>query len=324
MRNKLMSKFLPFGFLFIFACFPIGNIHQATAGEIAARLLFGDVKKPADMKARSIGGYVKGCLAGGKMLPINGPAWQAMRLSRNRNWGHPVLVNYVETLAKDSKDKDGWPGLLIGDLAQPRGGPMVSGHRSHQLGLDADIWLMPMPGKTLTNKERENISAVTVLAKDKISVNPKVWKPGHVTLLKRASSYPGVARIFVHPAIKKALCDAAGEDRAWLSKIRPWWGHHYHFHVRMNCPSGSPGCQNQNPPGSDDGCGKELTSWLNRVDPAKRKKPAKPAKKPRVVKQRKEVQLSDLPAACKQVLEKDRPPNALYADSIPLPVRKPL
>lgn len=301
-----------------FAC--VGN---ALAGDIPARLLFGDVKKPANLKARSIGGYVKGCLQGAKMLPINGPAWQAMRLSRNRNWGHPKLVKYVETLAKDSKEKDGWPGLLIGDLSQPRGGPMISGHRSHQLGLDADIWLMPMPKRTLSRKERENISAKSVLARDKVSVNKKVWKPGHVTLLKRATSYPGVARIFVHPAIKKALCEAAGEDRGWLTKIRPWYGHHYHFHVRMNCPTGSKGCENQNPVGSEDGCGKELTAWLNKVKPRPKKKVVKKPVKKGPTRKRRETQLADLPKACKAVLEHARPKDALFADSVPLPIRKP-
>jgi hypothetical protein len=124
-----------------------------------ARDYFGKQSGPAPLAARSIGSYVRGCLAGGKMLPVNGPAWQAMRLSRNRNWGHPLLVSYVEKLATDAQKLDNWPGLLVGDLAQPMGGPMVSGHASHQIGLDADIWLKPMPPKTLTNDERENISA---------------------------------------------------------------------------------------------------------------------------------------------------------------------
>jgi hypothetical protein len=38
----------------------------------------------------------------------------------------------------------GWgKGLYIGDISQPRGGPMTSGHASHQIGLDADIWMLP-------------------------------------------------------------------------------------------------------------------------------------------------------------------------------------
>ena len=43
-----------------------------------------------DRRPRSIGYYTHGCLAGGVALPINGPTWQVMRLSRNRNWGHPA------------------------------------------------------------------------------------------------------------------------------------------------------------------------------------------------------------------------------------------
>jgi murein endopeptidase len=30
-------------------------------------------------------------------------------------------------------------GLLIGDMSQPRDGPMLYGHSSHQIGLDVDI-----------------------------------------------------------------------------------------------------------------------------------------------------------------------------------------
>ncbi|MGD9866570.1 MAG: penicillin-insensitive murein endopeptidase [Hyphomicrobiales bacterium] len=266
------------------------------AAEKPAKELFGAKRAPADLASRSIGSYSRGCLAGAAMLPVNGPAWQAMRLSRNRNWGHPALVAYVERLARDSQAKDGWPGLLVGDLAQPRGGPMLTGHASHQIGLDADIWLMPMPDRTLTPKEREEISAVSMI-KDNFSINPEVWKPGHVTLLRRAASYPEVARIFVHPAIKKALCDAAGKDRAWLEKIRPWWGHHYHFHVRISCPPGSPGCKEQDDPPDGDGCGKPLDDWFamfRKPPPPKPDKPAKP--KPPIT-------MAALPGECRAVLD---------------------
>ena len=146
-----------------------------------------------------------------RRLPINGPDWQVMRLSRNRNWGHPRLLDYLERLASDARGLDGWPGLLVGDMAQPRGGPMITGHTSHQIGLDADIWLTPMPDRVLTPEEREDITATSML-KDPFTVDPTIWTPLHTKLIKRAASYPQVARIFVHPAIKKVLCEQGWQE----------------------------------------------------------------------------------------------------------------
>ena len=128
---------------------------------IGAKDLFGAVKKPAPLAARSIGYYAHGCLAGAVPLPVDGPAWQEMRLSRNRNWGNPVLIALIEKFALDAQKLDSWNGLLMGDIAQPRGGPMSSGHASHQVGLDADIWLTPMPKRRLTRQEREDIQATS-------------------------------------------------------------------------------------------------------------------------------------------------------------------
>jgi penicillin-insensitive murein DD-endopeptidase len=285
---------------------------MATPPSPPARDLFGAQKAPSPLAARSIGSYAHGCLAGGQMLPVDGPAWQAMRLSRNRNWGHPRLVAYVERLAKDSQEFDHWPGLLVGDMAQPMGGPMVSGHASHQIGLDVDIWLKPMPPKTLTAEERESIAADTVVADDHVSVKPDSWQPGNVQLLKRAASYPEVARIFVHPAIKKTLCEAAGTDRAWLSKIRPWWGHNDHFHVRLTCPPGAEGCEAQLPAGPEDGCGKELESWLKRMQTPVI------AKVPPV--QRTPITMAQLPAECSKLVGYVPPPPVPMGP--PLPARK--
>jgi penicillin-insensitive murein endopeptidase len=228
-----------------------------------AREMFGAAVEPAPLAARSIGAYSKGCLAGGVSLPINGPDWQVMRLSRNRNWGNPRLIDFLERLASDAHALDGWPGLLIGDMSQPRGGPMVTGHTSHQVGLDADIWLTPMPDRILSPQEREDMVAVSML-KDPFTVDPALFTLLQVKLIKRAASYPDVTRIFVHPAIKKALCQQAsqaGKDTAWLGKVRPWWNHHYHFHIRLACPPGAEGCENQKPPSGDNGCGQELTNW---------------------------------------------------------------
>jgi penicillin-insensitive murein DD-endopeptidase len=269
-----------------------------------AKVLFGAVKTPAVMPARAIGFYAKGCLAGATALPIDGPAWQAMRLSRNRNWGHPNLVALVEKLGIEASKHDGWPGLLVGDLSQPRGGPMVSSHASHQVGLDADIWFMPMPDRRLTEREREDLSAPSMVAADGMSVDPKMWTEAHGRVLKRAASYASVERIFVHPAIKKALCDATGKDenRAWLHKIRAYWGHNDHFHVRIACPSGSTNCEAQPPLPADDGCGKELTNWLALVKPKPKPDTPPPVIAAKPAPPKPGITLDQLPADCRAVL----------------------
>lgn len=268
---------------------------------VAAKKLFGGKKQAANMKSKAIGFYSKGCLAGAARLPDNGEAWQAMRLSRNRHWGHPKLVALLQRFAKEAKEHDGWPGMLFGDISQPRGGPMLSGHASHQVGLDSDVWLTPMPNRKLTYKERENISATSMLAKNIIDVNPNVWTDQHVKIIKRAASYPSIERILVHPAIKKALCAAAGDDKSWLGKVRPYWGHHYHFHIRMKCPPGSPSCRAQRPPTGDHGCDKELAYWIKMVTPRPppKTKPKKPAVKP---KPKPPLTVENLPPECKSVL----------------------
>ncbi len=267
---------------------------------VPAKKIFGAMKAPADMTARAIGAYSRGCLAGAKPLPIDGSAWQAMRLSRNRNWGHPKLIALLEKYAGEVKEQDGWPGLLVGDISQPRGGPMLTGHASHQLGLDADIWFTPMPSRRLSKTERENLAATSMLASDNLSVNKKVWGDGQVKIVRRVASYPDVERVLVHPAIKKALCEASDTDRKWLGKVRPYWGHFYHFHVRMGCPPDSPACTKQAPVTGDDGCGKELDDWYKLLTAPPKPKPrsVEPVKP---VKPRPPLTLADLPAECGEV-----------------------
>jgi penicillin-insensitive murein endopeptidase len=261
-----------------------------------AKELFGRKPTPANMQTRSIGFYTRGCLAGGVALPINGKAWQVMRLSRNRNWGHPAMVAFMERLAEKVPKVSSWPGILVGDMAQPRGGPMRTGHASHQVGLDADIWLTPMPKTPLSREEREEMSAAMVVAADRLDVDPKVWShQGQFAVIKAAAEDSQVERVFVNAAIKKALCREAGKDRAFLHKVRPWWGHDYHFHVRIVCQAGSPECKGQEPPGETEGCGHDLDYWFKDsvLHPEPPKEPPKP--KPPIT-------LADLPAACRQVL----------------------
>src|ERR1700722_8238003 len=259
-----------------------------------ARELFGRKATPAQMRPESIGFYAKGCLAGGEALPINGPTWQVMRLSRNRNWGHPTMIQFLERLSAKGA-KVGWRALLVGDMAQPRGGSMITGHASHQVGLDADIWFTPMPVHVLTREERELEGAVNIIKPDRLDVDPKVWTHERSELIRTAAGDPVVTRIFVNAAIKKAMCREAGSDREWLSKVRPWWGHSEHFHVRIACPADSPECKPQPPPGPGDGCGHELDYWFKEstLHPQPPPVPEKP--KPALT-------LKALPAACKQVV----------------------
>ena len=225
----------------------------------------------------------------------------------------------------DARKQDAWPGLLVGDLAQPMGGPMLTGHASHQIGLDADIWLTPMPANTMSPQERETRAAVSMLAENGVSVDAKIWTPDHAKLIKRAASYPEVARIFVHPAIKKALCGWAGTDKgAWLSKVRPWWGHNYHFHVRLSCPAGAQDCVAQPLTANGDGCGKEVDSWLKRMRKpvAQPQTPAKPAKPGKAAPP---LTLADLPADCAKLVGVARQSTEAVAPTaaVPMPEHKP-
>jgi penicillin-insensitive murein DD-endopeptidase len=274
------------------------NVLQNTP-DWAAKVQFGRRNTPASsLEARAIGSYARGCLAGATALPIDGDTWQVMRLNRNRNWGHPELISYLESLAKAAPQVANWPGLLVGDISQARGGPMLTGHASHQIGLDADIWLTPMPRQRLYRDQRENMSATNMVRSDWMDVNPDVWTQNHTRLIRHSARDPRVHRIFVNPAIKVALCREAGADRSWLSKVRPMWGHNFHFHIRIGCPDGSTTCQEQDTVPAGDGCGENLQDWLAQqrkaiFGPKRQGPPAKP---------RPPMSVDALPAECRQVL----------------------
>lgn len=270
---------------------PLPPLARPNDPSTPAKELFGRRTGPASSSPRSIGSYARGCLAGATALPVDGETWQVMRLSRNRNWGHPRLVSFLERLAKRVPRINGWPGLLVSDMAQPAGGPMLTGHASHQVGLDADIWLSPMPNRRLTRAEREEMSATNMVRQDRLDIDPSVWTAAHTKLLRAVSREPEVARIFVNPAIKRALCREAGADRAWLTKVRPMWGHNYHFHIRLACPPGETACAGQEPPPRGDGCGPELDNWFTNEMLNPRPGPPRPP-----------MTMAQLPPECARVL----------------------
>lgn len=241
---------------------------------------------------QSIGTYTSGCLSGAATLPVSGTGYQVMRLSRNRFYGHPNLVQFIQQLGQMSvHDKLGT--LLIGDLGQPRGGPTLSGHRSHQTGLDVDIWfLLPkqLDNRLLTANERETWSATSVVDMQSDRMDYQQWSGANEKILEISARHPEVDRIFVNPSIKQEMCNHKTPGSAvWLRKIRPWWKHDDHFHVRLKCPEGNANCEAQSALPEGDGCDAGLAWWFSKEakSPAK---PAKPVPPPR------------LPAICEQVL----------------------
>ena len=260
-----------------------------------AAAVFAKALTPAPLVAntRVIGAYNRGCLAGAVAMPSQSPDWQLMRPSRNRAWGHPVLIKTATDIALSAR-KAGWPGLLFGDFSQVRGGPMPYGHASHQIGLDADIWLTPMPRNKLSTDGLEQFAPPSMVNMNTQGTEPALFGALQISLIKIAAEHPNVARVFVNARIKNSLCQSfAPSDRAWLNTVRPAPGHDAHLHIRLHCPEDEPLCQAQKPPEKGDGCD-ELAGWLK--PPPKVTAPPKPAPRSRQLK------LSALPTQCRTLL----------------------
>jgi penicillin-insensitive murein DD-endopeptidase len=254
-------------------------------------MTWGEVLEPAPGTPHAIGSYTAGCVQGAIPLPLGGRGYQVMRPQRRRFFGHPLLVRYLQELGA-AADQKGLGVLLIGDLGQPRGGPMPFGHRSHQIGLDVDIWFwLPGDGMVLSIAERESIGAPSMLTADGRALDGQQWLPRQAEVLRLAVGFDVVARIFVNPVIKKALCEQFPAV-SWLQKLRPWWGHDDHFHVRLRCPVGQTTCQDQDPLPAGSGCGAELAWWFSE-EARQPQPPVDSAKVP-------------LPATCDAILRQSR------------------
>lgn len=268
---------------------------------------FSAVASPTPGAADPIGSYSRGCAGGNVEMPPDGPTWQVMRLSRDRNWGNPVTITFLEDLSKFAAAQPGWKGLYIGDIGQPRGGPMPSGHQSHQIGLDADVWFLPPQSLELTQAARETISSISVRSDDQTRVNASFTR-STAAILKRAAQDPRVDRIFVAAAIKLAMCKVAGpSDTSWLQKLRPWYGHNDHFHVRLKCPVGAADCETQTPTVAElskggNGCDASLDWWVTTYLYELKHPPPPPKIAPPHVRGPREYVLSDLPAKCAGLL----------------------
>lgn len=224
------------------------------------------VKRPVTGDPEPVGSYSNGCLIGAEALPYKGEGYQVIRMNKNRYYGHPNMIKYLQHLGKKAKAA-GLPTILVGDIAMPAGGRFLTGHASHQMGLDADIWLRMGEMSDFEALNSDGKGLLVVNRKEQ-RVDENVWRAEHYTLIKLAAQDPQVTRIFVNPAIKQKLCETAKNDRTWLQKIRPWFGHDSHFHVRLACPKGADYCENQPPVPAGEGCGTELASWFEPQKPS--------------------------------------------------------
>ncbi len=242
----------------------------------AEEIAWNNILNPAQGVPNAVGSYSNGCVDGAHELPPEGVGYQVVRLNRHRNYGHPELVRYLLDLGM-RVDEAGIGSMLVADMAQPRGGPMPSGHISHQSGLDADIWFrLDMP--PTSREERNGALARIMIDRSDWSLDEEAWTDGHVELVRLAATDPRAARVFIHPTLKRDICERDWDDRSWLRTLRPWFGHDAHFHVRLHCPDDSPNCLPQSEPPAGDGCGEELMSWF----PEPGEPPPRPTSGPRV------------------------------------------
>ncbi|MCF7983381.1 MAG: penicillin-insensitive murein endopeptidase [Thiohalocapsa sp.] len=236
----------------------------------------------------AIGGPSNGCIVGADALPAVGPGFVSTRRHRNRFYGHPRTVDMVRQLG-EAMDRRNGKLIMVGDLAQPRGGRMSSSHVSHQNGLDVDIWMtLADSAATAVRSTPEERDPPSMLGANKLRLNDR-WGPDQLFLIKAAAEHPAVDRILVNPGIKRALCQSEN-NAAWLRKLRPWWGHDAHMHVRLKCPKDSPSCRQQSPVPMSSGCGSELAWWFGLEANSPKKTSAKPAPRP------------DPPAACRNLI----------------------
>jgi penicillin-insensitive murein DD-endopeptidase len=208
-----------------------------------------------------IGEVANGCIGGAERLPETGPGYISIRRDRNRFYGHPDTIRLIkdlgERVAQHTTNK-----VMIGDLSQPRGGLMSSFHRSHQNGMDVDIWFSLAPSvEEAAKMAPEGTDPPKMVDQDNRKPS-QYWGEQQRFLIRTAAQQPEVDRIFVNYELKHALCLSEGESATWLAKVRPWWGHDAHFHVRLKCPVDSPDCKQQDPYPPGNGCGPELAHWL--------------------------------------------------------------
>ncbi len=202
-----------------------------------------------------------------------------MRLSRNRNWGHP------------QPDRLPRAAVEAGAADQRLAGPPRRRHRAAARRTDdhrprlapdrprcrrvADPDARP-PAQRAPSARR--CRRPNMVRPDRLDIDPNVWTPAAHS--RSCAPYRRSPRWRAFSSTRRSRRRSAarpGGDRAWLTKIRPMFGHNYHFHIRLACPTGEEGCADQDPPPRATAAAPSSTSGSRRRcctrSPARRARP---------------------------------------------------
>ena len=188
--------------------------------------------KPASLGTVCVGRPNRGRLFNAVEL-VSEPGLRVM--VRENTWGSAETVRSLRAAAAELHAQyPGAPDVLVGDISRQRGG-YLRPHRSHQLGLDADIgYFYSGVGKWYAKANAANLDRELTWA-----------------FLKALIAEGGVEYLFMDRSVQVLLRDYAlekGEDPAWIAGlfespahrdtlIRHTWGHITHFHVRFLDPA---------------------------------------------------------------------------------------
>lgn len=170
--------------------------------------------------SESIGGYSSGCLKGSSQLPVNGVGFETVNRHRRRYYGHPLLISSIQNWGHVMESQ--WQSrIIVGDISQPVGGPSTKGHKSHQIGLDADLRFYLIEKKSESEvfpvwDNENNIETPSLVeykkiveaGKTKYTVEflEKYWNQKTIELLTLVGQEPKIERILMNAPIKKFLC----------------------------------------------------------------------------------------------------------------------
>jgi murein endopeptidase len=201
---------------------------------------------PKTKGSHAVGKPSDGALYGSQKIPAKGKAIGILpdHRARNRYYATEALVKLLTTTSTDFF-KTYKRRVLVGDLSAKRGGK-ISGHASHQSGLDADLALF------YTNIKGKPVEAkgFTTLDDNGASNNQKLFFDANTTWLfvKALLAHPEVQvqYVFLYDPLVQLLLEAAKQDgasdelleRVALIVRQPSDSskHDDHMHLRIYCP----------------------------------------------------------------------------------------